>query len=757
MKSTTAAHRADRTAVAGLLWCGLALLVPRATLFGELCPFGIGLAASSAAANLPTLLCLSIGYLLAGSVEPVRYVATVAMVGGLRWVLAALPEWSRRRFLPPVLAFAACTGTGLLILSEAGAPFYQTLTVLAEGAVAAGAALFFDTTFWVSQHPERPLSTGTQTAVILTGAVAVVAASTLEVNGFAPGRVVAAFLVLALARSGRESGGSIAGCVLGGALALAGPGQAPLALALAFGGLLAGLFSRFGRLTQAGVFLLCAGVVTLSEPDAVMLIRLYEIGVACLLFALLPRAWDQRLARLFFKSRDLPAVEGVRRLARMQLQVASDAISEVAHSVETVSRRLRRCGGPDLADLYRGCAATVCGVCPLRGLCWDSHAAEMQEGLEQLTSLLRQEGQITPDSLRGYPAAQCRNKERLTEYLNRGYQQWVAQQSAWARLQEIQQAVELQFSGTGELLRGLSQKMGDPQQVDVELSGQVATLCQDYGLTVLDALCTRGAGNRLTVDILAEDGVTPVGAGWLRQLEQLCDRTFAPPIEAAWGSRVRITLTEPPRYRVEWGQAQSGCATENLCGDSLQVNPLEGGVLAVLADGMGSGGRAAVDSAMAAGITTRLWRAGFSPAAILQTVNAALLVKSREESLSTLDVAVIDTHSGELDSYKAGAAVTLLRSQGRVSRLDRPGLPVGILPQVQFEHSHDLLAEGDVLLMVSDGALCAGVTPLEELLRDFPPEGAMQDLAQAVVDAARAAEQHPDDISAIALKLAKEG
>lgn len=759
MKSpATAADRADRATVASLLWCGLALLVPRATLFGELCPFGIGLAASSAAANLPTLLCLSIGYLLAGPVtEPVRYVATVAMVGGLRWVLAALPEWSRRRFLPPVLAFAACAGTGLLILGEAGAPFYQTLTVLAEGAVAAGAALFFDATAQAAQHPERPLSTGTQTAVILTGAVAVVAAATLEVNGFAPGRVLAAFLVLALARSGRESGGSIAGCVVGGALALAAPGQTPLAVALAFGGLLAGLFSRFGRLMQAGVFLLCAGVVTLSEPDATMLVRLYEIGVACLLFALLPRAWDRRMARLFFKSRDLPAVEGMRRMARMQLQVACGAIEEVARSVEEVSRRLLKNGGTDLAGLYRGCAVTVCGTCPMRGLCWDAHAAEMQEGLEQLTPLLRQEGRITPDSLRGYPAAQCRNKERLTGYLNQGYQQWVAQESAWTRLREIQQAVELQFSGTGELLRGLSDRMGDPQQVDVELSGQVVTLCEDYGLTVLDALCTRDAGNHLTVDILTEDGATPVGTRWFRQVEQLCDRTFAPPIEAVWGNRVRITLAEPPRYRVEWGQAQIGCATEKLCGDSLQVNPMEGGVLAVLADGMGSGGRAAVDSTMAAGITTRLWRAGFSPAAILQTVNAALLVKSREESLSTLDVAVVDTHSGRLDSYKAGAAVTLLRSQGRISRLDRPGLPVGILPQVEFEHNHDLLAEGDVLLMVSDGALCAGVTPLEELLRNFPETGSMQDLAQAVCDAARAAEEHPDDISAIALRLAKEG
>jgi len=750
----------DRTgpAAAPLVWCCLALLLPRATLFGELAPFGIGLAACSAAANLPTLLCLAIGYLLCDTVTgTVRYVATVAMVGGLRWVLAALPEeLAQKRWIPPLLAFAAPAVTGLLILGESDTPVYAMLTVLAEGAVAAGAALAFETAAGVTRSRGGFLSPTHQTALCLTGAVAVVAAATLEVGGFAPGRVLAAFLVLALARAGRESGGSIAGCVLGGALALAAPGQTPLAVALSFGGVLAGLFSRFGRWPQAGVFLLCAGVVTLSEPDALMLVRLYEITVACLLFALLPRAWDRRLSRLLLRSRDLPAAEGVRRMAKMRLEMAVSAMDEVGRSVETVSRRLLRGSGPDLAGLYRDCAGQVCGGCPMRGLCWDTHAAEMQAGLEELTPLLRQTGQVTPESLTGYPADHCRNKERLTDYLNRGFEQWVAQESAWNRLEEIRQAVGLQFSGTGALLRGLCDRVSDPHRVDVELSEQVVTLCEDYGLTVVDALCTRDAANRVTVDVLTVDGVAPVATRWQQAVEALCGCTFSPPAETVLGNRVRLTLTEPPRYRVEWGQAQQVCTTEKLCGDSLQVSPVEGGVLAVLADGMGCGGRAAVDSTMAAGIATRLFCAGFTPEAVVQTVNAALLVKSREESLSTLDVAVIDTHSGSLDLYKAGAAVSLLCSGGRVSRLDRPGLPVGILPQVQLTHSHDTLAPGDVLLMVSDGALAAGVTPLEELLRDFPPDGTMEALAQAVVTTAKNAETHPDDISALALRLVKE-
>ena len=755
MKSA-AVRPIESAAPATLLWCALGLLVPRATLFGELTPFGVGLAACAGAANLPTLLCLAVGYLLEQtSFLPLRYVITVITVGGMRWVLGALPELSRRPFVPPLLAFVSCAGTGLVILNSSGMDSYRALLILAESAVAAGSSLFFEAAMRVFRSRDRAtLTPGGQAAVILTGAVAIMAASTLEVGGFAPGRVAAAFLVLVLARSGRESGGSMAGCILGGAMALVTPGQTPLAVALAFGGLVAGLFSRFGRTAQAGLFLLAAGVVTLGEVSDTMLTHIYELFTAGVLFVLLPREWDRRLCRLFIRSRDLPAVEGLRRMTGLRLRVASGAMEEVARSVDTVSRRLAKLAPTDTAALYRSCQDTVCGACPLQAVCWEQHGTEMRQGLEALTPLLKENGGIAPDQLQGYPAAHCRRRERLTDHINRGYGQLVAQEGAWRRLQELQQAVEGQFSGTGALLRGLATRLEDPSQVDIELSGRVLTVCEDHGLPVLEALCTRDGGNRLTVDILARDTGFPTEGRWLRQMEAVCGRTFGAPSTAVWGEQMRITLAEPPRYRVESGISQLRCGEEKLCGDTAQVEPLIGGVLTVLCDGMGSGGRAAVDSAMTAGIAARLWQAGFEPAAILQTVNAALMVKSREESLSTLDVAVIDIHSGRLDSYKAGAATTLLRSAGRVSRMERSSLPVGILPDVRFEHSHDTLSDGDVLLLLSDGALAGGVAAIEELLRDWPREGTMQGLTEAVTAAARTAEDgYRDDITAVALRL----
>ena len=736
---------APRTAT--LLWCVLGLLVPRATLFGELAPFGIGLAACSAAANLPMMLCLGVGYLLARPVlEPLRYMAAVAMVGGVRWVLEAAPHRGRGRLVPPLIAFVCCAVTGLTLLGFSGIDLYRTLLILAESGVAAGAALFFNTAMLAGQG-DGLTTTATRTAVMLTAAVAVTAAAGLEVGGFSPGRVAAAFLVMMLARSGREGGGSVAGCVLGSALALSAPGYTALAVALAFGGLMAGLFARFGRWIQAALFLLGAGVVTLGDTDPAMLMYLGEMAAGGLLFALLPREWDRRLCHVLRTDTDRPAVEGVRRLTAMQLRVASGAMTQVARSVDTVSKRLD--APSDLGSMYRQCRTTVCGACPMRTLCWEDEET-MLSHLSRLTSVLEREGRALLEHL----PPLCRQRERLAEHITGEYRRYVTREGAYHRLREIQQAVEGQITGTGDLLEGMARRLEDPRLVDVELSARVLAVCRDYGMMVRDALCTRDGGGRLTVDILAEDTDSPAGR-WHSQMEQTCGCTLTAPVRLDWGDRVRITLTEPPRYRVESAVAQHRCDGERLCGDSVRIENLPHGLLAIVADGMGSGGRAAVDSAMAAGIAAQLWAAGFTPDSVLQTVNAALQVKSREESLSTLDVVTVDTHTGRLDSYKAGAAPTFLRSQGRVSRLDKSGLPVGILPQVTFEQAQDTLSAGDVLLMVSDGALCAD-TAVEEILHAHPEGEDLQTLCDSILDAARAAQGAlSDDVTVLALRLTR--
>ncbi len=759
MKATAAAKPTPQLgqAFCSMLFCLLGVLVPRAMLYGQLAPFGVSLAA--AVGGAPITFAAALGYLLAGDVLlPLRYITAVAMVGAGRWVLAAIPKLQKHPACGAALAFVSIVSTGVVMLGPTGADIFRVLLVIAEGVIAAGCSLFFGgTARLLLADNSDGISTVGQASLILTGAVAIAAVSSLQIGDFSPGRVLAAGLILILARSGREIGGSIAGVVIGTVTALTQPDRIPLAVSLAFGGLVAGLFSRGGKLVQAASFLLAASIIALTQSDDIVLWYLYEIFIAGILFVLLPRRWDHALGHLFIRNADLPAVQGFRRAATLRLTVAAEALTDVADTVETVSARLAQHSAPDTATLLRSSRDTVCGACPMHAMCWEQQREQTLAALDALLPLLRQQGHLTTEQLDVCADLACRQKDRLAAYINHSYERYAVQEEAWQRLQELRGALYSQWSGAGDLLTTLATDLDDRTQIDTDLSARIAALCADHGMPVREALCIRHRNNRLTVEIVAADaGVRLDGGRWLREMQTICARTFAPPTVQEIGADVHITLTEQARYTVEYGVTQRCCDGEKLCGDATERFSAHGQTVAIISDGMGSGGRAAVDGAMAAGLTGRLWRAGFSPDSIIKTVNAALLIKSREESLATVDVAVIDEFTGRLDCYKAGAATTLLRSGDRISRIERPGLPIGILPDVAFEHCHDRLAAGDILLMMSDGALTDGVAPVEQMLAAHPVGDSMQALCDRIADTTQAANRtHPDDITVVAMRLIK--
>lgn len=750
-------------AAAVLLRCLLALLLPRAALYGALSPFGVALAAAADIAVLPVSLAAAAGYLLAGGASPLRYIAAVGVAGGLRWIAGSVPHWRDSAAVPPLTAAAACLVTGMIVQGGRGMDGYGVLLLVAESVVAAGSASAFRVALQKSaarlSGTAEPGAAVRQACVLFTVAAAVMAAATLTVSGFAPGRAAAALLILLCAREGRVHGGCLAGAVVGTATVLAAPEQAALAAALTFGGLLAGLFERFGRAAQTLAFLCGAGVLALTGTDETILLQLLELLTAGAVYLLLPKRAVVRLCRLLPLQREDPAAAGQRQLIALRLEGAAQAVDDISATVAEVSARLSRHGAPDAEAVCRTAAQELCAACPLYALCWEQRAQQTQAAFTEAAQLLREQGGIAVQELSPLFGSHCRQAERLAERLDRGYAACVARQAAWSRLRDIQSAVGGRLSGLGGLLHGAADEARAPHRTDGELSARVSALCEEHGLSVRACVCAFDPAGRLTVQLSLtgdEETAAPLlrgGRAW-RELEDICGRALAAPQIIAGGGRVRVTVTERTRYALEQGVAQRCCAGEKLCGDAVRLFPCGSTAVALLSDGMGSGGRAAVDGAMTVGLTARLWQGGFLPDDILPMVNAALLVKCEEESLATLDAAEVDLNTGRLTLYKAGAAPSLLLSGGRVSRLEQSSLPVGILSDVRFSHGRDRLCPGDVLLLISDGALCAGLSPVEELLRALPPDCSMQQLAERVADAAFAAQgEHPDDITAVALRL----
>ncbi len=378
------------------------------------------------------------------------------------------------------------------------------------------------------------------------------------------------------------------------------------------------------------------------------------------------------------------------------------------------------------------------------------------DSLNHLTPLLREQDSVAEGQLTGYLAAHCGRKAELMARLNAGYREYRVRESAFRRLNELRAVVTDQFSATAQLLSEFSASLAQPEWSDAETADRIRETLESQHIRVQQVVCRLDERSRMEVEIVLNGRYkTQKRDNFSRRMGEVCGRCFALPVIEHVDRVTRISFTERHIFRVAVGVAQLRCDGEQLCGDAYECfQDGSGRALAVLSDGMGSGGRAAVDSAMTARLAARLLKAGFGNETLLRLINTALMAKSEDESLSTLDIASIDLFTGELELLKAGAGVSLLYSKGRVCRLNESSLPLGILRELSFACTRDRLIEGDLLVMMSDGVSDNGVEWVEELLRDYDREaGGMQGLAQLIADTARDRQppEQNDDITVITL------
>ena len=237
----------------------------------------------------------------------------------------------------------------------------------------------------------------------------------------------------------------------------------------------------------------------------------------------------------------------------------------------------------------------------------------------------------------------------------------------------------------------------------------------------------------------------------------ICGRDFDTPNISEVGGEVYIFLSERANLTVEFGAEQISAGNSQMCGDNYKYfNDGKGHFLMVLSDGMGTGGRAAVDGAMACGLMTRLLKAGFGYDCSLKFLNSSMLFKSTDESLATVDVANIDLFTGQVQLFKAGAAPTVIRRSGKTGKAESTSLPAGILRDVGFDKATVNCKAGDIIVLMSDGATSDGLDWIRDEIEAWT-DGTAQDLAERLCEGAkrRRTDTHEDDITVLTAILKK--
>ncbi len=206
-------------------------------------------------------------------------------------------------------------------------------------------------------------------------------------------------------------------------------------------------------------------------------------------------------------------------------------------------------------------------------------------------------------------------------------------------------------------------------------------------------------------------------------LSEVCRKNLVPSAEGAMTigrEYATVFFEEDAAFRVLTGVARLPKEGEEISGDNYaftKVGP--GRVVVSLSDGMGSGSRACKESETIIELTEQFLEAGFSGEAVVQMINGAMVARSEEQAISSLDIADIDLYSGVCKFIKVGASTTFIKRDTKVETLVSTSLPLGIFHRQDFDCIEKKLYDEDYIILVTDGVLdrVGGEQPEEALCR----------------------------------------
>ena len=730
----------------------------RTEFWGSMAPLGAALSAGVPVRYLVSSAAGAIlGYILPGQeLSALRYTAALLAIVAIRFIISGIKGIGKNAVWLAITAATVVMGVGFAS-SSVDFLHYGAIS-LAEGAIAGCGAYFISRAFSINWGSS---GTGIEQTASLLISVSLVLTSLYQMtfDGISVGHIAAFVLIMLAAKYGRTGVAVICGAASAVSVCISG-GSASSALAFCFASLAAGVFSGFGKAAIAGAPTAVAALWSLvTYGSKASLIMLAESVVAGIIFIIIPKTATATLGTLIAPPTVTPDTKGLRRTLTMRLGFAASALHGVSETVEDVARCLSVTQKPNFATVLHNIESDVCKGCSFHVFCWEKQRTTTVDAVLGMSDAMRK---CRPISLAEVPeefTERCLRLERFEDSLSKHYSEFLSSIAAEKRVGEMRGVVADQMDGIADMLSELSEEFRTAQTYDIELAGRVAAGLKALDLRADECSCVVDKYGRLTVEIrLLQTPELPLNRSRiLSRLEEICDRDFEPPEINRCGHTYYITATEKAVLSVDCSFIQFNQGKNQHCGDTCRYFfDGRGRLIVIVSDGMGSGGRAAVDSAMTAGLAERLIKAGFGFDCTLRIVNSAMLFKSTDESLATLDISCIDLYNGKTELFKAGAAPTIIRRSGRTGRAECKSLPAGILHDVGFDKATVTLQEDDILLMMSDGVCSDGTDWICAEVEAFKDGGAKQ-LSERIATSARRRRQdgHDDDITVFAAIVEK--
>lgn len=737
----------------------LGLLFSMAGFGNEFSPFGVAFAASSEKEYTVTA---SVGatvgwFIVLDSVSALRYTAAVLAVCVILSALKTFPKFRENVLTPAVSTFVCLFVTGIAIVFAQNVTAVSVLVCFSEGIIGAAAAFVFSKCRELLSVKGAFSMLTSKDATVFAVSVMLLLLSVRNVSllGIYPAHILTQLLIMICAFYAKEAGGAIVG-VCGGVTASLGGGDAFLLGFYSLGGLLSGMFSRFGRIASFLAFAFSGGAVAViayeSFGDWAVVV---ETVVSGILFVFLSKHFNSKFEEILKPSVVSPVVDTVKGDVFRKLKNASEISSGICSSLTSANEAFSRSERGDIKNIAGKTRERICGSCGLYDVCWKEHLAQTQDAFNTLINMKKEGIYLEYKTVPQHFSAVCIRTENVASSFNKLYGEFKLHQKNEKRLKEMHDLATMQFVNVSALLESLSKKLDDDIRFDMDCAARIKVAAKGCGFSPIECCCVVNTLEKMTVELKVENGAPKTELASLgTQTELITSRKFELPIVEKSDEFTRILYKEKADLKIITSGMQYCADGEKYSGDTFSTFEDENGFFyAVICDGMGTGAKAALTSSLAVTLLEKMIKAGFGINAAVNTVNTSLITKSGDESSVTLDLLVIDRFTGHTEFYKCGAVDTVVKKGSRILNVGFSSLPLGIISDTEASCGTGTLGKGDVLVMTSDGVRDEDRPFLRKELKSFDG-GEVRAFTNAVAENIRSSQNgKKDDLTVLTIAV----
>lgn len=731
--------------VSNLLLAVGVFLMARAFVLEEILPFLFAFAAvfsrygRKQAIIIGILGSLGLASVLDGAYLGTNILALLLLLGIINYLV--IPE-DKALWTLPALTAAVLLVIKSIINMIAGFSFYQEMVAVFEAMIAGVLVFVFMVASDAIKQKKEMMSFTFEDicAFLVLGIGVVMGLEEITMAGLSIAAIICRIGILLAALLWGSGAATMVGVMTGIIPSIASSVFAPTLGMYAVSGLLAGLFKNFGRLGIIIGFMLGTLALSMFIPQTeAAVLGLWETGVACLVFFLLPASIKEKLpvtslggisAALKPKEAEMADL-AVRETAKRKIEELAGVFEELGSSF-VVENELRRFSNQKayLDYLYDQIANGFCRNCSRFDSCWRRDSYSVSGELLDIFAAIESNGTISYEECPVEFRRRCIYGREMLANISYLFDVLRLNEYWLSKMEQSREIVSLQLKEVGNIMRQLAEEFEVRTTVDFELKRFLQKETKKLGLAVSDITPVKVGSGKPKLRVVAdacksgeecEIALSSAISALMGEKMEVCSKSCP---RLAGKGRCEFTLAPSFTYKIVSGAAQIG--KENVCGDTFTLAILEEGrEVIILSDGMGVGEKAYAESRAAVALLESLINTGFSKEIALKTVNAILLLRSKTESFATLDIAMIDLYTAQADFIKTGSAPTFIKRGRKVEVVEANTLPVGIMDEIDVNSQTAALCPHDIIVMVSDGVLEAsgdiieGQKRLEKFLADI--------------------------------------